>query len=241
MLEENYKSIRTPVLAESERDNRTGAKLDIENVKCVLRFPYFNKVWASDSIDYYEDDALNRFPIISEVLSLLNTEAYNDFPMSPGDAHFWKCLKSCSATEIYFLDSYFSAKNLARLLDVLKYMDCQSDRELTEIRVYTCAKHEWCCLKNEFERCREEPVRFEKIKLFICRLDDWLLDKLHDRFALLGSSLWHFGASAGAMHTNINAYSGSWLDKTGSCMEFMRNLRDRYVAEEMSTIQMEVK
>lgn len=80
MLEENYKSIRAPVLAESERDNRTGAKLDIENVKCVLRFPYFNKVWASDSIDYYEDDALNRFPIISEVLSLLNTEAYNDFP-----------------------------------------------------------------------------------------------------------------------------------------------------------------
>lgn len=228
-LKELYNGIQVP--------DQSNAEQDIENVKCALRFPFFNKEWANDDVDFYEGEALDHFPVISEVWSLLNTDMYNVFPKSPGDAYFWKFLKGCSAQEIYFLDSYFSSKNLLRLWDVLKGMDRQCDRWVTDVCVYTVRGHEWDGLKNEFYELLKGDAKFDKITLTICCLDAALSGKLHDRFALLGKSLWHFGASAGAMHTNINAYSGPWPDKNGKCLEFMRSVRkQKHFLDEVSTI-----
>lgn len=238
-LMESYKSIYVPAEPDTGQDNQYDVGIEAESEKCVLRFPFFKKVWADDRIDFYENDTLDRFPEIVDVWSMLKADAYNEFPMSPGDAYFWNRLKSCSAREIYFLDSYFSANSLARLWGVLNDMDRQYDRQMTDVRLYTVAGHEWGDLKKEFEAWRKEKMKFEKITLAICRLDVKLSGKMHDRFVLLGKSLWHFGASAGAMHTNINAYSGPWPDKNGKCMEFMRNLRDHYIVEELSTAQIE--
>lgn len=235
--EQLYRGMHISILAEHGQSEHSDGGAVTKNVECTLRFPFFNKDWAGGSIDIYEDDALDHFPETRTVWSMIKTDAYNRFPMSPGDVHFWDCLKRCSAREIYFLDSYFSAKNLVRLWDVLKYMDCQYDRGATDVRVYTGDKHEWACLRDEFKKLCEIGLGFEKITLRICRLDDNLLGKMHDRFVSLGKYFWHFGASAGAMHTNINAYSGPWPDKCGKCVEFMRDLREHYVVEEVSTLR----
>lgn len=233
-----YKSIRGSALVESGQTGASDVETNAVGMECTLRFPYFNKAWADDDIDFYEGDALDHFPLISDVWPLLNTDTYNAFPMSPGDARFWKFLKSCSANEIYFLDAYFSSKNLLRLCEVLKDMDRQCDRRLTDICIYTVIGHEWDGLRGVFDELLKDGVRFEKMTLTICCLNAALSGKLHDRFALLGKNLWHFGASAGAMHTNINAYSGPWLDKNGKCLEFMREIRMHHLfVDEVSTMR----
>ena len=171
---------------------------------------------------------------------MISTDEYNKFSTSPGDYYFWGKLKSCPASEIYFLDSYFSAANLARLLNIANSMDCQRDRTTTHIVIYTCVGDEWKNLKNEFGKQHARYSRLEKMTITICCVDKRMASKMHDRFALLGNLLWHFGASAGAMHTNMNAYSGPWLDKDGKCMEFMQDLHDHHVVDEVSTTRKEM-
>lgn len=224
-------------LPELGKETSAEASLEEKHPECFIRFPFFDKVWNGSDIDVYEDDALDHFPEVCEVWAMLSSDEYNKFSMSPGDRHFWKNLKCCPASEIYFLDPYFSAANLARLFDVAKSMDCQSDRELTCIFIFTCAGDEWKALKSEFEKHHDLYAGLEKISLTVCRINEIIARKVHDRFAVLGSSLWHFGASAGAMHTNIHAYSGPWPDKGGKCMEFMRGLRKHHVADEVSTMR----
>jgi len=236
-----YKGIEDPAQSSSEQEDQYNAGADSKNARCVLRFPYFNKVWSDLDINLYEDDALDHFPVLSEIWTMLNTEAYNNFPMSPGDSYFWRQLTCCSAEEIYFLDSFFSAANLSRLWRVLEGMDHQCDRQLTNVCVYTVSGHEWDILKNQFEKLRKDGARLEKITFSIYCLKASLAERLHDRFALLGDSLWHFGASAGAMHTNINAYSGPWSDKGAKCRGFMRNIREqRHFVDKVSTVQEEM-
>ena len=236
-----YKGIQTFVPVEPVQAGAADVGTDIVDEKCTLRFPFFNrtfddKAWDEDDIGSYEGDALDHFPVISEVWTLLIKDKYNAFPMSPGDSHFWKSLKSCSANEIYFLDAHFSLKNLLRLCKVLKDMDRQRDRRLTDVCIYMKKKNEWEGLKQKFDELKRGGTRFEKITLTIYCLRPALSEKLHDRFALLGENLWHFGASAGAMHTDINAYSGPWHDRNGKCMEFMREVRKyRLFIDEVST------
>jgi len=224
-------------LSELGKESHAKTSLEEKFPESFLRFPFFDKVWDGGMIDVYEEDALDHFPETCEVWTMLPTDEYNKFSMSPGDQHFWKCLRCCPASEIYFLDPYFSAANLARLLDVAKSMDCQGDRGSTCICICTCAGDEWKNLKSEFERHRDLYAKLEKISLVACSIKGTMAGKIHDRFALLGNSLWHFGASAGAMHTNIHAYSGPWLDKGGKCMEFLRGLCKYYVEDEVSTMQ----
>ena len=233
--------IKLQEFPELDEERHVEKSLEESAPECVLRFPFFDKEWNGGSIDFYESEAFDHFPEMHKVQSMLATEDYNNFPMSPGDCHFWEMLKSCSASEIYFLDSYFSAANLARLLDIIDYMDCQIDRATTHIVIYTCARDEWKALKSEFEKQNDQYARLEKMTLTICCIDKTMSLKMHDRFALLGKSLWHFGASAGAMHTDINAYSGPWSDKDGKCMEFMRSLREHHVVEAVSTIRRRMK
>ena len=232
-----YSDIHITALTGLDKNDQVESGANLKDVGCVLRFPFFNKKWSGDSIDLYEDDTLNHFPDRNEVLTMLAADDYNSFPKSPGDRHFWESLRNCAAVEIYFLDAYFSAANLARLSDVIDYMDGQIDRGETRICIYTCSGDEWEALKKEFEKRHDKYARLEKVSLAICCIEKNMAKKMHDRFVLLGKSLWHFGASAGAMHTNINAYSGPWPDNDGKCIEFMRNLREHHVANEVSTMR----
>ena len=226
-----YRKILNPLSSGGDNETQPGLNADADSVECVLRFPFFNKVWNDEVIDFYESDALDHFPTKDNVWFMLPTGDYEKFPMSPGDAFFWNNLKSCSAPEIYFFDSYFSKKNLARLLDIILFMDSQIRQAETHIYIYTVPGNEMTSLETEFAKHQEEYPRWEKLKLSIYCIKQGIAAKMHDRFALLGQSLWHFGASAGAMHTNINAYSGPWPDKGGKCREFMRDIRVCDLAE----------
>ena len=228
-------TIKIQELHEPREERRADSNSGEKQQECLLRFPFFNKVWNGGNIDEYEGDALDHFPETYNVRAMISKVEYNKFSTSPGDNYFWGKLKSCPASEIYFLDSYFSAANLARLLNIANSMDCQIDRTTTHIVIYTCVGDEWKKLKNEFGKRHAKYLCLEKMTITICCVEKSMASKMHDRFALLGNLLWHFGASAGAMHTNINAYSGPWLDKDGKCMEFMRDLHNHHVVDEVST------
>ena len=144
-----YSDIHITALTGLDKNDQVESGANLKDVGCVLRFPFFNKKWSGDSIDLYEDDTLNHFPDRNEVLTMLAADDYNSFPKSPGDRHFWESLRNCAAVEIYFLDAYFSAANLARLSDVIDYMDGQIDRGETRICIYTCSGDEWEALKKE--------------------------------------------------------------------------------------------
>lgn len=232
-----HKDIQLSRLFRLDNETPSDANADGGSAKCVLRFPFFNKAWNNDVIDFYEGDALEHFPVLHEVRAMLTTDEYGKFPMSPGDYYFWDSLKRCPFEEIYFLDLYFSGANLARLLDVMHSMDSQIDRGGTHIYIYTTLGNGLTTLETEFLKHRDECASLEKVKLTICCIEGNLAGKIHDRFALLGNSLWHFGAAVGAMHANLHAYSGPWLDQTGTCREFMRSLRDFHVAKERFSTQ----
>jgi hypothetical protein len=45
--------------------------------------------------------------------------------------------------------------------------------------------------------------------------------ELHDRFAIVDSELWHFGATVGGAHPSVNAFSRGWdANKTGAIAFF---------------------
>lgn len=79
----------------------------------------------------------------------------------------------------------------------------------------TCCGDEYKRLSAEYNEGREQIKYWVNVDITVYEIKD--RDLLHDRFVLLGGNFWHFGASAGGMHTGLNAYSGPWPD-TNSCL-----------------------
>lgn len=43
---------------------------------------------------------------------------------------------------------------------------------------------------------------------------------IHDRFAIIDNELWHFGATVGGFHRNVNAVSRGWNAETHNAVQF---------------------
>jgi hypothetical protein len=46
--------------------------------------------------------------------------------------------------------------------------------------------------------------------------------EVHDRFAIVDSELWHFGATVGGAHRSINAYSRGWDATEARALDFFK-------------------
>lgn len=49
-------------------------------------------------------------------------------------------------------------------------------------------------------------------------------DCIHDRFAIIDNELWHFGATVGGFHRDVNAVSRGWNAQTHDAVQFLIQL-----------------
>ena len=53
----------------------------------------------------------------------------------------------------------------------------------------------------------------------------------HDRFAVLDGAVWHFGATVGGIHSNLNAFSYGWADEKVRFSAFFKKAWDHLTDE----------
>ncbi|MBS0907879.1 hypothetical protein JK229_22600 [Pantoea dispersa] len=49
-------------------------------------------------------------------------------------------------------------------------------------------------------------------------------DCLHDRFAIIDNELWHFGATVGGFHRDVNAVSRGWNAEAHDAVQFFETV-----------------
>ena len=66
-------------------------------------------------------------------------------------------------------------------------------------------------MRNEMEWLVNQHRNDQRVNIHWCsKLDSNSFPFLHDRFAVVDGSLWHFGATVGGGHPSLNAASGPW-------------------------------
>ena len=141
---------------------------------------------------------------------------------SPGDMYFWSELKKAADGTIYLVDLHFDQRNLNRIVWICEDFSKQFARVATKVVIITGRKSESKRLKEEYDCGREIFKEWKNVSLSICSIEDD--DILHDRFVLFDGMIWHFGASAGAMHAGLSAYSGPWEDRKRSLETLLETL-----------------
>lgn len=217
-----------------------------------IHFPIFPQRWTSNFTKAYgvfsrnfETNSLGEVPDYDTLTQ--SVTAYNSFcaitpgaPMFPGSADFWEEIrKRKNVTIVYFLDRYFSAKNLNRILLFAKDIPESNGEPEFRIKIITAAKHN----KDEiYEDCKNKLIgdirilirdlpykdAASKVALHILNEDEGL--KIHDRFVVFEGTkeedniFWHFGASSAGMSGKLNAYTGPWEDKDGKFCSLIADL-----------------
>lgn len=183
------------------------------------------KVTLDPSLKGYESDSLDCpldfYAIDKSVRNFKDflVDRNPEMDMTPGNTDFWIELLKHQTEEIYFIDKYFSSKNLLRLLHICERYD---DRATCKVHVLIgtmnegqtpeARKREIRCVLASYNRGQAK----KKVSVYLMKRAD--MEIIHDRFVVFGKeniecSYWHFGASAGGMMGRLNAFSGPWLDK----------------------------
>lgn len=75
-------------------------------------------------------------------------------------------------------------------------------------------------LRNPRHRDHRPPSNVD----WKARISDGTFPHLHDRFAIVDGELWHFGATVGGGHPNLNAVSRGWDASARRALEFFEEV-----------------
>lgn len=191
-------------------------------------------------ISEYENGFLDRPPTVGELLrSDRNFQSIVEWAnQTPGCLHFWKDVLSLTGGMVYLLDNFFDEKDLRRLIAIMKYyvQNVRPTRTefhlLTGIRNFDALKSvylsEWNQQGDVILRISILPIDKEKSKV-----GSDIGNHIHDRFALVGGKVWHFGAKVCGMHCGLNALSGPWKDVDHRMEGLMEELSKQSVGIEV--------
>jgi len=134
----------------------------------------------------------------------------NSRQKSLGSNKFMSAFKGIQQTLIF--DSYFDKKAMLFLRDCLD----PPPHNLSHLFILT--GHEFHAeVEPVFKELKlnlaMRPGRQRMVAGLLCELRAGSTPYPHDRFALLDGELWHFGATAGGIHGNVNAFSYGWRDE----------------------------
>lgn len=171
----------------------------------------------------YDYSWKNTFIGYGNIQSELEDKSIGGIVPSPGVAQFWDAIRKAHY-RIYLFDRHFDPSDFCRVLQVLQCRSSITDEEGTM---------EFLLIANLAEQSGDYKVKFQKLlstaSRAISRTTFFVLstngdDQIHDRFALIDNSMWHFGAKIGAMHKSVNAFSGPWHDEEDRMLKFFHNL-----------------
>lgn len=154
-----------------------------------------------------------------------NLEAFDflvaKFDITPGVPIFWSSILNAKHS-VAFLDKYLELGNVERILQILERRDGIQDTDAINVVFIGLFNEKADEIKSAV---RKRQDIFQKTTVNLFRLPEEIgatgipakqKKIFHDRFALVDNAIWHFGATVGAMHKSINAFSGPWLDKSNS-------------------------
>ncbi|MGK0149700.1 hypothetical protein [Pseudomonas putida] len=96
--------------------------------------------------------------------------------------------------------------------------------QIQTIRILTGHHDDQAEIEKEFEDLEafvtDERAKVDtplKVELSFALKD---FDYIHDRFAIIDDELWHFGATVGGFHRDVNAASRGWSAETHKAVQF---------------------
>ena len=196
-----------------------------------IRFPNFLRRWRSPDCRAFSDyESLCRgyapsYEHLRQSVQYYPTFKESAFPMTPGDAYFWKCLSNSRFKDVYFIDIHFDICKMNRLVSFLECLPPIQNGERASIVVLAKEGKSFPSKgSSEWEEIQEVTQGWERKSLQLKILADYDALLVHDRFVVADGFVWHFGASVGGMYGGLNAYSGPWEDESGHLLSLAQRL-----------------
>lgn len=165
----------------------------------------------------------NKFPLDMGTISLRHSSA-DPKPMNAFRSAFMTAEERIWIVDPYFLIPERGLPPDSRIVTILDWMH---DRlAATDIRILTAEQKEVDESLIQFFQIREDelnvlnPRRHKRCSIQVNRRLKVNFKYLHDRFAIVDDELWHFGATVGGFHSEVNAASRGWSAVDSGAIEF---------------------
>lgn len=132
-----------------------------------------------------------------------------------------------TAQRVWIIDKHLfseDGKNPVHSRRIKKVVNWFLTSQIQTIRILTGHHDEQAEIEKEFEDLEEfvtdDRARVDaplKVELSFALKD---FDYIHDRFAMIDDELWHFGATVGGFHRDVNAASRGWSAETHKAVQF---------------------
>lgn len=152
----------------------------------------------------------------------IRTHTANKDKISPGAGIFWTYIETAQ-TDVMFLDSHLQDFEVRRILLALSEREKRHDPNPICVRIISVFSEQ--SEESVVKAIEEHNFKYSTLEVFSYGKD--LSDWIHDRFALIGDQMWHFGAKIGAMHKGINAFSGPWSDSCASMQTLLFSIQKK--------------
>lgn len=196
-----------------------------------LRFPNFPRRWPNPECRMFGDYeaacgiCAPSYEDLRQSVLCYPTFKKSPFPMSPGDAYFWKYLANCKFNDVYVIDNHFDICKMNRLISFMGDIPPIQNDERVSVMILTNGRKDLPAKgSDEWEEIREYAQEWERKSLSLKIMDDNDGQLVHDRFVLADGRIWHFGAAVGGMYGGLNAYSGPWEDVSGHLLLLIQRL-----------------
>ena len=121
---------------------------------------------------------------------------------------------------VLVLDPHFDELGVSVLQPALSTSQVRDVRLLTSGAVFEREERER--LKKDLTRhLNMHRIDANQVEVRWCAsLDKHRFPFLHDRFAIIDGTLWHFGSTVGGGHLSLTAVSGPWASSETCALEF---------------------
>lgn len=167
----------------------------------------------------YRDESRHHFPCINAIM------ARREAPYVRLVEEFEKAIST--AQQVWIIDRHLfseDGKNPDHSRRIKKVVDWFFTEDIQTVKILTGYHASQKEIEEAFEELRQ-TVTEDRAKLgtpmtialsFALKDIDWI----HDRFAIIDNELWHFGATVGGFHRDVNAASRGWNAEAHDAVQF---------------------
>lgn len=194
--------------------------LGIKEPEKISRSLFQKEIYWPTEVGYGRND---RFPTFTAIKARCST-------IQPNQLESFKQALLLAEERFWVIDPYLfrpekdKGSRQDRIDQILEWFP--ENINISDIRFLTigCNKNEDDDLLNQFrdhiDLINLVPRRAQRINVDIRFHLNRTFDYVHDRFAIIDDELWHFGATVGGLHSQVNAVSRGWRASDHGAEEF---------------------
>ncbi|HFN0053695.1 TPA: hypothetical protein ACHB42_001357 [Yersinia enterocolitica] len=194
------------------------SRISVNMAPLVVETKFTPKLLIPSEMPYL-DGAHHHFPCIDSIMTRHTTQNVRLVE------EFEKAIST--AQRVWIIDKHLfseDGKNPIHIQRIKKVVDWFLTDQIQTIRILTGNHDDQAEIEKQFKALEEfvtgERARVDtplKVELSFLLKD---FDYIHDRFAIIDDELWHFGATVGGFHRNVNAASRGWSADTHKAVQF---------------------